>query len=126
MAKGPGITVGEPFLNRQFTLDTAPCCSGMTLGGGVGCPRLLLWEGERVEGEEGVEGSSSRGGVALGAFVSCFLGSSRKESPRHSAVLGVMSGVPAPIHPLPLSPSHPPTLPSFLHPPSSEGSPEGK
>jgi hypothetical protein len=24
VAKGPGITVGEPFLNRPFTLDTAP------------------------------------------------------------------------------------------------------
>lgn len=59
----------------------------------------------------GWRGSFSRGGVALGAFVSCFLGSSRKESPSHSAVLGVMSWVPAPIHLLPLS--LPPTL-SFL------------
>lgn len=39
----------------------------------------------------GVEENSSRGGVALGAFVSYFLGSSRKESPSHSVVLGVMS-----------------------------------
>lgn len=54
------------------------------------------------EGVVGVEENSSRGGVALGAFVSYFLGSSRKESPSHSVVLGVMSYVPAPIHLLPL------------------------
>lgn len=41
MAKGSGITVGEPFLNWLFTLDTAPPpCSWMTLRGGV-----VLWEG---------------------------------------------------------------------------------
>lgn len=112
VATDPGITVGKPFLNRQLTLDVAPtpCCSWMTLGGGVvpGCS----FGKEGVKGVEGAEGSSSRGGVALGAFVSCFLGSSRKESPSHSAVLGVMSWVPAPIHPFPLSPSHP-LLPSL-------------
>jgi hypothetical protein len=43
------------------------------------------------EGVVRVEGSSSRGGVTLGAFVSYFLGSSRKESPSHFVVLGVMS-----------------------------------
>lgn len=55
----------------------------MTLGGGV-----VLWEGG---GWGGVEEGSSRGGVALGAFVNHFLGSSRKESPSHFVVLGVMS-----------------------------------
>lgn len=61
MAKDPRITVGEPFLNRQFALCTPPLF--LEDPGRWGCPRLLLWEG--AGGGSGGGGGEAFAGVEL-------------------------------------------------------------
>lgn len=79
VAMGLGITGDEPPQTGHSPWDSRPCCSPLTPGVGGG-PRLLHQEEEEGRTLPGAE-------LPWRESVSCFLGSSRKETPSHSAVL---------------------------------------